>query len=112
MITNRDIIAIDQRGIPSAPLDIQSLRKRVRQAWMTLYPDGSAVIALFNLGPDTAAVQFDWREVDALRNTHFAAHPPQLTDLIGKEIIAPSEQGINISLESHASRIFRLTPAK
>jgi hypothetical protein len=112
LITNRDIIAIDQRGIPAAPLDIQSLRKRVRQAWITLYPDGSAVLALFNLGPDAATVQFDWREVDALRNTHFTEHPPQLTDLISKETVAPSEQGINVSLESHASRIFRLTLAK
>jgi hypothetical protein len=117
LIANRDIIAIDQRGIPATPLDIQSLRKRIHQAWITLYPDGSAVLALFNLGPDAGRIQFDWREVDALRNTHFAAHPPRLTDLIsGEEIapaeIAPSGQGIDVSLDSHASRIFRLTIAK
>jgi hypothetical protein len=112
LITNRSIIAIDQRGIPAAPVDIQSLRKRVRQAWMTLYPDGSAVLALFNLGTEPGRVQFDWREVDALRNTHFAAHPPKLTDLISNEEIAPSGQGIDITLDSHASRIFRITPSR
>ena len=112
LISNRDIIAIDQRGIPATPLDIQSLRSRVRQAWITLYPDGSAVLSLFNLGPDSANLSFDWQEIDALRNTHFAKHPPNLTDLIDKSEIPPSSEGINVSLGSHASRIFRLTPPK
>ena len=111
LITNSQIIAIDQRGIPAAPLDIQSLRKRIRQAWMTLYPDGSAVLALFNLGTEPGQIQFDWRELDALRNTHFAAHPPKLTDLISGEEIAPSEQGIDVTLDAHASRIFRIAPS-
>ncbi len=114
LITNRDLIAIDQRGIPARPLDIQSLRKRgpdgnlLREAWMTLYPDGSAVLAIFNLGPDTAEIKFNWREVDALRNTRFAAHPPRLTDLINKGQIAPSND-VDVTLASHASRVFRLT---
>jgi alpha-galactosidase len=112
LISNRDIIAIDQRGIPAAPLDIQSLRSRLRQAWMNIYPDGSAVLSLFNLGPDAAPIKFDWREVDALRNTQFAQHPPKLKDLITDEQSPPSEQGINLTLASHASRIFRLSPAK
>ncbi|MGB7266431.1 MAG: TIM-barrel domain-containing protein [Terracidiphilus sp.] len=112
LISNRDIIAIDQRGIPASPLDIQSLRKKPGQAWMNLYRDGSAVLSLFNLGPDPALIKFDWREVDALRDTHFALHPPKLTDLITGEEIAPSEEGINLTLASHASRIFRITPAK
>ncbi len=117
LIANRELIEVDQRGIPARPLDIQSLRRRgadgqyLREAWMTLYSDGSAVLALFNLGPDTAEIKFDWREVDALRDTHFAAHPPTLTDLISKEQIASSD-GIDVTLASHASRVFRLTPAK
>lgn len=112
LISNRDIIAVDQRGIAATPLDIQSLRKKPGQAWINLYSDGSAILSLFNLGPDAATIKFDWREIDALRNTHFAAHPPNLTDLISKEEIAPSAPGINLTLESHGSRIFRLTPAK
>ena len=111
IISNREIIAIDQRGIPGKPLDIQSLRKRILQAWITVYPDGSAILSLFNLGPDSAPIKFDWREVDALRNTDFARHPPKLTDLISDAEIAPSE-GVDMSLESHASRIFRLTPVR
>lgn len=116
LITNRNLIDIDQRGIPARPLDIQSLRKSgpdaryLQEAWMTLYPDGSAALALFNLGPDNAEIRFGWREVDALRDTHFAAHPPALIDLISKEQFAPSD-GIDFTLASHASRVFRLRPA-
>jgi alpha-galactosidase len=112
LISNRDIIAIDQRGIPASPLDIQSLRSGVRQAWMTLYPDGTAILALFNLGPDAAPIQFDWREIDALRNTHFAQHPPRLTDLIAHTEMPAADKGIDVTLGSHASRIFRLTPPR
>ncbi len=112
LMTNRDIIAIDQRGIAATPLDIQSLRKRVLQAWITLYPDGSAVLALFNVGPDAGHIKFDWREVDALRNTHFAVHPPRLRDLISGDETGPSTEGIDVSLDSHASRVFRLMPGK
>jgi alpha-galactosidase len=111
LISNRDIIGIDQRGIPAAPLDMQSLHYSARQAWMTLYPDGSAILALFNLGPDAAPIQFDWREIDALRNTHFARNPPRLTDLITHTDI-PADEGIDLTLASHASRIFRLAPVK
>jgi alpha-galactosidase len=117
LITNRQLIAIDQRGIPARPLDIQELRKRgpdgrlLREVWMTHYPDGSAVLALFNLASGSGEIKFDWREVDALRNTHFAAHPPRLIDLISGEQMAPSD-GIDVTLASHASRIFRLSPAQ
>ena len=110
LISNRDLIAIDQAGIPATPLDIQSLRKRVRQAWITLNPDGSAILSLFNLGPDSAAIKFNWREVDALRNTHFARYPPKIMDLITKTDVPTQTEGIDITLDSHASRIFRLRP--
>jgi hypothetical protein len=109
IISNRDLIAIDQAGIPATPLDIQSLRKRDRQAWITLNPDGTAILSLFNLGPDAATIKFDWREIDALRNTHFAQHPPQLTDLITNTKVPMQAEGIDITLDSHASRVFRLS---
>ena len=112
IITNRSLIAINQAGIPATPLDIQQLRKKPQQAWITLNPDGSAILALFNLGADSATIKFDWRELDALRNTHFAQHPPILTDLITNQTVPTPPEGLNFTLESHASRVFRLTPAR
>jgi hypothetical protein len=112
IITNRNLIAINQAGIPAKPLDIQQLRKRPQQAWITLNRDGSAVLALFNLGPDNTSIKFSWREIDALRNTHFAAHPPVLTDLVTNQKVTGSPDGIDLSLDSHASRVFRLAPSR
>jgi alpha-galactosidase len=109
LITNRNLIAIDQAGIPATPLDIQNLRKGIQQAWINLNPDGSATLSLFNLGPDTATIKFNWRELDALRDTHFAQHPPKLTDLItGAELPIPPDE-LSVTLDTHASRILRLT---
>ncbi|MCU1223749.1 MAG: hypothetical protein JWQ42_1842 [Edaphobacter sp.] len=112
LISNRDLIAINQAGIPATPLDIQSLRKQIQQAWITINPDGSAILSLFNLGPDTATLKFNWREIDALRNTHFAEHPPKLTDLITKSDVPTPPEEIDIALDSHASKVFRLTPTR
>lgn len=109
LIANRDLIAIDQAGIPATPLDIQGLRDRVRQAWFTLNPDGAAILSLFNLGSETGVIKFNWSEIDALRDTHFARHPPRLTDLISGTEAPASPEGIAVTLDSHASRIFRLS---
>jgi alpha-galactosidase len=110
LITNRNLIAIDQAGIPATPLDIQSLRKQIQQAWITLNPDGSTILSLFNLGPDTATLKFNWREIDALRDTHFTGHPPKLTDLITNADVPTPPETLEVTLDAHASRILRLTP--
>jgi hypothetical protein len=110
LITNRNLIAIDQAGIPATPLDIQNLRTKPQQAWITVNPDGSAILSLFNLGPDTATIKFNWREIDALRNTSFAARPPKLTDLITNIDLPTPPEELSVTLETHASQILRLTP--
>lgn len=112
LISNRALIAVDQAGVPATPLDIQSLRNRVRQAWITLSPDGSAILSLFNLGSDAGVIKFNWSEVDALCDTHFAQHPPTLTDLISGSTTPMSSEGIEVTLDSHASRIFRVATAR
>jgi len=112
IVTNRSLIALNQAGIPAAPLDIQQLHNKPQQVWFTKNRDGSATLALFNLGPDSTPIKLDWRELDALRDTHFAQHPPVLTDLITNQKIPASPEDLNITLESHASQVFRLNPAR
>jgi Alpha galactosidase A/Alpha galactosidase C-terminal beta sandwich domain len=114
LISNRELIAVDQAGIPARPLDLQSLHTggRQRQAWLTQYPDGSAVLALFNLGKDDADFSLSWREVDALRDTHFAdGAPPVLRDLISGASVASAGDNLKLHIASHNSRIFRIAPA-
>jgi alpha-galactosidase len=113
LITNHDLIAIDQAGIPARPLDIQHLRGKPQQAWLTAYPDGSAVLTLFNLGPASATVKVSWSEIDALRDTkltsQFAATaPPILHDLVSGADVPTEPSGLTVTLDSHASRTVRL----
>ena len=113
LISNRDIIAIDQAGIPARPLDIQHLRNKPQQAWLTTFPDGSAVLALFNLDAAPAEIKLSWREIDALRDTHLAGPtpPPTLHDLISATDIAAQPDGLTLTLAPHASRVFRIPAA-
>jgi hypothetical protein len=111
LISNKELIAIDQAGVPARPLDIQHLRNKPQQAWMTTYADGSAVLSIFNLAPDSATVKLDWREIDALRNTHFAGpNPPALHDLFSGSDVPAEPGGVSVQLESHASLVFRIKP--
>jgi alpha-galactosidase len=113
LISNHELIAIDQAGVPARPLDIQHLRTKPQQAWLTTYPDGSAVLAVFNLDTAPTEVKLSWREIDSLRDTnlatHFAQSPaPTLRDLISSTDTAPTPDGLTLTLAPHASRIFRI----
>jgi alpha-galactosidase len=109
LISNREIIAVDQAGVPARPLDIQHLRNKPQQAWLTVYPGGSAVLTLFNLNAAPATIKLNWREVDALRYTHFAgAAAPILHDLVSASDVPAQPDGLTIDLAPHASRIFRI----
>lgn len=113
LISNREIIAIDQAGVLARPLDIQHLRKKPQQAWMTTYADGSIVLTVFNLDAKEADVKLDWREIDALRDTTIAARissgkPPIMRDLISGTDSPASPDGVTVTLAPHASRIIRI----
>lgn len=111
LISNKDLIAVDQAGVPARPLDIMHLRGKQQQAWLTAYSDGSVVLALFNLDAKPATVKLNWREIDALRDTHLAG--PQtvtLRDLVTHTEEAAQPDGITVQLDTHASRIFRINP--
>ena len=113
LMSNAEVIAIDQAGIPARPLDIQHLRKKPQQAWMTRSADGSVVLTLFNLDAAQAEVKLDWREIDALRDTTLAARmasgkPPMLHDLISGADTPAAAEGLSVTLAAHASRILRI----
>jgi alpha-galactosidase len=113
LISNREIIAVDQAGIPARPLDIQHLRNKPQQAWLTAYPDGSAVLALFNLGPDAAEIKLSWSEIDALRDTRLGSGPPPtLHDLVSAADVPTQADGLTLTVNSHASRIFRIAATR
>jgi alpha-galactosidase len=113
LITNRELIAVDQAGVPARPLDIQHLRNKPQQAWLTTYPDGSAILTVFNLDAVPGTIKLAWHEIDALRDTHFAEGPaPTLHDLVSASDVPSQMDGVSFDLLAHGSRVFRISAKK
>jgi alpha-galactosidase len=110
LISNREVIKIEKAGTPARPLDIQHLRKKQQQVWLTRSKDGTIVLTFFNLDSATSEVKVSWREIDALRDTRLAA-AKDLTwkDLIDGSAVTADSQGLTVSLPPHGSRILEHT---
>ncbi|MFJ5533978.1 alpha-galactosidase D [Streptomyces sp. NPDC093261] len=100
LLTNREVIAVDQSAAPPArpvtPADDQ-------QVWASRNPDGSHTVALFNLAAAPAAVTADWA---ALGFTGKAA----VRDLWNHENLGTYKNKVTEALPAHGSRLFTVTP--
>jgi alpha-galactosidase len=106
LISNREVIKLDQAGVPARPLDIQHLRKKQQQVWLTQSANGTNVLTFFNLDSSASEVKVSWREVDALRDTSLAASGnARWKDLIDGSIVTAEPDGLTLSLPPHGSRI-------
>jgi alpha-galactosidase len=109
LISNRSIIAIDQAGVPAHPVDLPSLRpSKSQQLWATRYPDGSVVLAIFNLGEVSATVTVRLDELDAVIDAHLNGN--KAVDVVTSELLPILNDTIALQLESHASRLLRFNP--
>lgn len=109
LITNTELIKIDQAGVVARPLDLQGLRKKkqLQQVWMTKAPD-STVLTFFNLDETPATIKVSWQEIDALRDTRLAStRPVTWTDLIDKSTVQSTPTGLELTLPAHGSRILK-----
>nr|BFD87790.1 hypothetical protein StreXyl84_71910 [Streptomyces sp. Xyl84] len=100
LLTNREVIAVDQSSAPPAhpvtPADPQ-------QVWAAENPDGTYTVALFNLADAPAAVTADF---SALGFTGRAA----VRDLWNHENLGTHRDKVTEALPAHGSRLFTLTP--
>ncbi|WP_328727024.1 alpha-galactosidase D [Streptomyces sp. NBC_00259] len=100
LLTNREVIALNQGGTPPArpvtPAGDQ-------QVWGARNPDGSYTVALFNLGDAPAAVTADW---PAFGFTGKA----KVRDLWNRENLGTYHNRITQALPAHGSRLFTVTP--
>ncbi|WP_207915430.1 hypothetical protein [Micromonospora sp. 15K316] len=100
LLTNREVIAVDQNGGPPArpvtPAGDQ-------QVWGTRNPDGSWTVALFNLADAPAAVTAHWA---SLGFTGKAA----VRDLWNRKDLGRYQDKITATLPAHGSRLFTLRP--
>jgi hypothetical protein len=100
LLTNKEVIAVDQADAPPAapvtPSDPQ-------QVWAAKNPDGTSTVALFNLADKPASVTADWT---ALGFTGKA----RVRDLWNHENLGTHTNKITEALPAHGSRLFTVTP--
>ncbi|MFJ3415566.1 alpha-galactosidase D [Streptomyces sp. NPDC086082] len=100
LLTNREVIGVDQSDAPPArpvtPSDAQ-------QVWAAKNPNGTYTVALFNLADAPAAVSANWT---ALGFTGKAA----VRDLWNHEDLGTYTNKVTEALPAHGSRLFTITP--
>jgi hypothetical protein len=99
LLTNRDVIAVNQQGRPATPV-----RSGVnQQVWRVRNADGSYTVALFNLDGVARPVTALWSEVG------FEGRA-SVRDLWKRRDLGTVEGSFTANLPAHGSRLFRVTP--
>jgi hypothetical protein len=99
LLTNRDVIAIDQQGRPARPVTPSG----DRQVWGMKNTDGSYTVALFNLGETAVNVSAYW--------TSFGfSGRASVRDVWSGHGLGRHDDSISAKLPAHGSRLFRVTP--
>jgi chitodextrinase len=99
LLTNREVIAIDQAGRPARPVSQSSLR----QVWTSRQADGSYVVALFNLGDQPATVTAKWDELGI-------TGPARVRDVWRGRTVGVADASFSAELPVHGTRLLRITP--
>lgn len=100
LLTNREVIAINQSSAPPAePVTASD----PQQVWAAKNPDGTYTVALFNLSDAPASVTANWQ---ALGFKGKAA----VRDVWNKEGLGTYTDKITQALPAHGSRLFTVTP--
>ncbi|MFT3861871.1 hypothetical protein [Micropruina sp.] len=112
VFTNPELLALHRAGLVGRPLFRNGLRywddpaARDTERWAGQLPDGSWAVALFNRGDHDTVT----RSIDFAADLGFDGGGTV------RDLWAHTEQGgqgsITVSLRPHASRIFRVTPAR
>ncbi len=101
LITNDEVIAVDQAGVPASPLAPGG----TQQVWRSKQPDGTFVVALFNLSTTaTATVRVTWSQLGFNR-------PASVRDLWSHKDLGTRATGFSASVGPGATRLLRVTPA-
>jgi alpha-galactosidase len=98
ILTNTEIIAVDQAGIPAKAVSTSSNQ----QVWYSKQADGSIVVGLFNLDATSAKVTATFSVVGA-------GNTMNVRDLVTHTALGSSTGSFSATLATHASRMLRLT---
>ena len=100
LLTNREVIAVDQAGNPARPVS----QRTGQQVWYARNSDGSYTVALFNLGSTPATVTAHWSDLGIVG-------PASVRDLWNHSHVGNFTGSFSASLPVHGSRLLRITPA-
>jgi hypothetical protein len=99
LLTNDEVIAVDQAGKPAKPVSQNS----DRQVWFSRQADGSYVVALFNQGSSPATVTADWGDLGI-------TGAADVRDLWSHTQLGNATGSFSAGLPAHGSRLLRITP--
>ncbi|MEV4656924.1 carbohydrate-binding protein [Micromonospora sp. NPDC049301] len=100
LLTNREVIAIDQNGgVPARPVTPAG----DQQVWGAKNPDGSYTVALFNLGDAPASVTAHWAAFGFTGNA-------SVRDVWNSRNLGTQKNKITAALPAHGSRLFTVRP--
>jgi alpha-galactosidase len=98
LLTNDEVINIDQQGVPARPIAINTQQ----QVWWAKEPDGSYVVAIFNLASTSASVRILWSE--------FGIHgSASVRDVWMHANLGIFSSGFSAQFKAHASRLLKIT---
>ena len=99
LLTNREVIAVDQAGVPARPVS----QNTDQQVWYARNADGSYTVALFNMGSSTATVTANWSDIGL-------SGPAQVRNLWTHTDTGTANGSVSASLPEHGSELLRITP--
>jgi len=99
LLTNPEVIAIDQNGVDAAPFNTAS----PLQVWAALEPDGSYAVGMFNLSSAAASIDVPWSSVGF-------AGVASVRDLWTSSDLGSFPDGFTATVNSHGSRLLRVVP--
>jgi hypothetical protein len=99
LLTNDEVIAVDQAGIPARPVS----QATDQQVWYAKNPDGSYTVGLFNLGAQPATVTANWSDLGITGSA-------SVRDLWQHSNLGSYGGGFTATLASHGSRLLHVAP--
>jgi hypothetical protein len=102
LLTNREVIAVNQAGRPAQPVST----KTNRQVWYSLNADSSYTVALFNLGTTEANMTVNWADLGL-------DGAGKVRDLWAKKDLGQFASSYTAAtVPPHGARLFKVTPQK
>ena len=102
LLTNPEVIAVNQAGRPAHPVSTAS----PRQTWYAANPDGSVTVAVFNLGQTDADMKVSFADIGLEGSA-------KVRDLWAQEKLGTFDgEFVAKDVPIHGTRLFTFTPAK